>query len=99
MTSRRPITFVSSPRRNRLVLDSWSRPGDLPFWVELERPLSVLPGRPLELKIILDGSVCEVYAGAKVAMSARLYNRHTGQWGVFVNEGVAAFSRSSLSTL
>jgi len=87
------------PRRYRLVLDSWPRPGDVPFWVELERPALLLPGKPVELKVILDGSICEVYADAKVAMSARLYNRHSGQWGVFVNEGYAYFSNARLAAL
>ena len=87
------------PRRNRLVLDSWPRAGDVPFWVELERPLSLIPGRPVELKVVVDGSICEVYANAKVAMSTRIYNRHTGQWGVFVNEGLAHFSNARLAAL
>ncbi len=87
------------PRRNRLVLDSWPRAGDVPFWVELERPLSLIAGKPVELKIVVDGSICEVYANNKVAMSTRMYNRHTGQWGVFVNEGLARFSNSRMAYL
>ena len=87
------------PRRNRLVLDSWPRSGDVPYWVELERPLGLTAGKSLELKIVLDGSICEVYANNKVAMSTRMYNRHTGQWGVFVNEGVARFSNARLAQL
>jgi beta-fructofuranosidase len=87
------------PRRNRLVLDSWPRAGDVPFWVELERPLNLEPGRPVELKLVVDGSICEVYAGGTIAMSTRLYNRHTGRWGVFVNEGEARFSDSRWAAL
>ena len=79
------------PGRNRLVLDSWPRSGDVPFLVELERPISLSAEKPVELKVLLDGSICEVYADAKVAMSCRLYNRYTGTWGVFVNEGIAHF--------
>jgi beta-fructofuranosidase len=85
------------PGRARLVLDSWPRPGDKPFWVELERPLALAPGQPVELKVFVDGSICEVYAAGKIAMSARLYNRHAGKWGLFVNEGNARFRDVRLS--
>jgi beta-fructofuranosidase len=87
------------PRRNRLVLDSWPRAGDVPYWVELERPLDWVPGRPVELKLVADGSIGEVYAGGRIAMSTRLYNRHTGRWGVFVNEGEARFTESKWAAL
>jgi beta-fructofuranosidase len=59
--------------RNRLVLDAWPRPGDVPMMVELERPLGLVPGTPLALEVLLDRTVCEVYAGGTVAMSGRLY--------------------------
>ena len=87
------------PGRQRLVLDSWPRVGDVPFMVELERPLRLVWGNPVELKVILDGTICEVYADSKVAMSARLYNRHSGDWGVFVNEGGAYFTNIRQFTL
>jgi beta-fructofuranosidase len=86
------------PGRNRLVFDSWPRPGDMPFMVELERPLEVAPGQRVTLQLFVDGTVCEVYAAGKIAMSARLYNLAAGQWGVFVNEGTASFDDLSLST-
>jgi beta-fructofuranosidase len=86
------------PGRNRLVFDSWPRPGDMPFMVELERPLEVAPGQRVTLQLFVDGTVCEVYAAGKIAMSARLYNLAAGQWGVFVNEGAASFDDLSLST-
>lgn len=86
------------PGRNRLVFDSWPRPGDVPFMVELERPINLQAGRPVDLKIFVDGSVCVAYANSKIAMSARLYNLPKGQWGVFVNEGAARFRYPSLAT-
>ena len=86
------------PGRQRLVLDSWPRRGDLPFMVELERPLELRPDRPVEMKLFLEGSICEVYAGGKIAMSARLYDHSTGSWGLFVNEGTAHFSGVRLAT-
>jgi len=85
------------PGRNRLVLDRWPRPGDVPHMVELERPLALPAGHPVELEVLLDGTVCEVYAAGQVAMSARLYNLHGGSWGVFVSEGSARFSNVTLA--
>jgi beta-fructofuranosidase len=85
------------PGRNRLVFDSWPRPGDRPFAVELERPLDISAGQPISLQLFVDGSVCVVYAAGRVAMSTRLYDRHSGQWGAFVNEGAGSFEGLRLS--
>jgi beta-fructofuranosidase len=86
------------PGRDRLVFDSWPRAGGTPFMVELERPLKLTPGAPVTLQLFVDGTICEVYAGGKIAMSARLYNHRAGNWGVFVNEGSARFSAVRLTT-
>ena len=61
------------PWRNRLVFDAWPRPGDLPHMAELERPLALTPGTPLTLEVLIDDTVCEIYAAGHLAMSARLY--------------------------
>jgi len=79
------------PGRDRLVFDSWPRPGDIPHMVELERPVALSSRKPVPLKVFVDGTVCEVYAQDTIAMSARLYNLPKGNWGVFVNEGTARF--------
>ena len=68
------------PARNRLVFDSWPRPGDVPFWVELERPIKLAPGRTVDLKVFVDDTVCVVYVANKIAMSTRLYNLKQGSW-------------------
>jgi beta-fructofuranosidase len=85
------------PARSRLVLDSWPRPGDVPFWVELERPIRLEPSRPVDLKVFVDGTVCVVYVANKIALSTRFYNLKQGAWGVFVNEGSARFSNVRIS--
>jgi beta-fructofuranosidase len=85
------------PARHRLVLDCWGRPGDVPYWIELERPLKLEPGRPVDLKVFVDGTVCVAYASNRIAMSTRLYNLKQGSWGVFVNEGVARFRNVRIS--
>jgi beta-fructofuranosidase len=84
------------PAMQRLVFDAWPRPGDVPFMCELERPIRLHPGEPLEIEVLVEGSVCEVYAGGTVAMSARLYNHAQGQWGVFAGEGDVQFSEVSI---
>ena len=50
------------PGRQRLVFNSWPRPGDVPFAVELERPLSMTPGQPVTLQLFVEKSLCVVYA-------------------------------------
>jgi beta-fructofuranosidase len=67
--------------------------------VELERPVSLAPGKPVELKIFVDGTVGAVYANGKAAMSTRMYNLSMGNWGVFVDEGAARFRNLRLSRL
>lgn len=86
------------PGANRMVFDTWPRPGDVPFMVELERPVALAPGKPVELKILVDGTVGVVYANGKMAMSTRMYNLSMGNWGVFVKEGTARFRNLRLST-
>jgi len=84
------------PRRNRLVLDTWPRPGDLSFDVGVERPLNLTSGTSINLKVFVDGTVCVVYADNRVAMNTRLYDLKNGQWGVFVNQGAARFRNSRI---
>jgi beta-fructofuranosidase len=86
------------PRRGRLVFDAWPRPGDRPSMLELERPIAVRPGQPVQLTVYVDGTICEVYLDHQAAMSARMYNHPAGHWGLFVSEGGASFSDVRLST-
>lgn len=86
------------PGHQHLVLDSWPRPGDIPFMVELERRLQLQPDVPITLQVFVDGTLCEIYADGKVALSARLYNLTTGGWGIFVQEGNATFENLQLFT-
>lgn len=85
------------PQRGRLVFDMWPRASDMPFMAELERPVAFVRGKPIDLMIFVDGSVCEVYADHRIALSTRLYNLKTGGWGVFVNEGTAEFHNLACS--
>jgi beta-fructofuranosidase len=84
------------PAMQRMVFDAWPRAGDVPFMCELERPFLLQAGEPIEIEVLVDGAVCEVYAGGTVAMSTRMYDHAQGQWGVFAGEGNVRFSDISL---
>ncbi len=81
------------PTRNRLVFDMWPRAGDVPYMPELERPITVPLDQPVKMKVIVDGTCCEVYVNDQVALSTRLYDLKAGQWGVFASEGKARFEQ------
>ena len=77
------------PAAQRIVVDRWPRPGDQPFM--LERPLTMLPDRPITLRLIIDGTCLVVYADDEVALSCRIYAHRRGALGLFVSEGAACF--------
>ena len=62
----------------------------------LERSLEMDPGQPLELTIVVEGSVAVVYANNEIALSCRTYDQPSGALGLFVNEGSATFADLSL---
>lgn len=78
------------PARNRVVFDRWPRPGDEPFM--LERPVQIATETPVKLQIFRQNTMILVYINGEIALSARAYNPVEGDWGLFVNEGVASFS-------
>jgi len=84
------------PAAQRLVVDRWPRPGDQPFM--LERPLRMVAGEPVRLRLFVDGACLVVYANEEVALSCRLYDHPAGEWGLFVAEGEAAFGQLELAT-
>jgi beta-fructofuranosidase len=85
------------PANRRFVFDRWPRPGDQPFM--LERPLAMDPGGRVDLEVILDGSIVEIYTGNRVAMSTRAYDSGEGNLGLFVSEGSAVFEGTEISVL
>lgn len=87
------------PKMNRLVFDSWPRPGDVPYMSGLERPINLVSGTPYEIKLFVDDTICEVYVNDDIAMSTRMYNHKKGKWGLFVAEGSARFQNARLCTV
>jgi len=86
------------PQRGRLVFDAWPRCAYYPYMVEHERPLHVQAGKPVQVTIYVDGSLCEVYLDQQVAMSARMYDHPEGEWGFFVQDGGVVFTEIRLAT-
>ncbi len=95
------------PRAGRMVFDRWPRArtgdgqwqisGDISHEVELERPVSIMPGRH-RLSVVVDGTACVAYLDERVAMSARMYDRRSGGIGLFVGEGSATFTDARIAT-
>ncbi len=79
------------PERQRIVFDGWLGLWVLPLTSDLERPAELKAGQWIDVKIITDATVCEIYVNDKVALSARMYNLPEGNWGVFTTEGTAEF--------
>ena len=84
------------PANQRMVIDRWPRPGDQPFM--LERPLAMKPGKPVALQVFVEGSCLVVYANHQVALSCRMYDHPGGSLGLFVAEGEASFSGTTIRT-
>ena len=90
------------PQRGVMVFDRWPRraqaglqwqvDGDVPHAVELERAVVLEAGVTHRLEVVVEGSACVTYLDGSVAMSARMYDRPRGDWGLFVTEGTAVFS-------
>ena len=82
------------PNNQRMVIDRWPRAGDQPFM--LERPLALVPGKPVTLRAMVDDTCLVVYADDRVALSCRLYEQRQGSLGLFVADGAAQFSDVSV---
>jgi len=82
------------PGRQRLVLDRWPRPGDGPALGE--RPLTIVPHRPVRLQILISGSCLVAYADGETALSSRMHQYATGALGLFASDGAVTFSDVSV---
>ena len=50
-----------------------------------------------QIVMLVEGTVCEVYAADRVALSLRLYDHPVGAWGAFVQQGAARIAGTRLS--
>lgn len=82
---------------NRMVFDRWPRKklgdeqwqessGDVPFYIELERPVEIIPGKHV-IEVLQEGTLAVIVLDGKTAMSVRMYNRSSGHVGAFVDDG------------
>lgn len=95
------------PRRSRIVLDRWPRSvtgdmqwqvsGDVPFAIELERPCTLSPGDH-SIVVMTDGSSLVAVVDDSVTLSARIYDRDAGHFGLFAGEGAVTFRDLTVRT-
>ncbi|MCC7667236.1 GH32 C-terminal domain-containing protein [Liquorilactobacillus satsumensis] len=86
------------PKRARVVFDRWPRKktgteqwqisGDVPYYVELERPCELLAGKHT-VEILIEGTIMVAVIDKSVSLSARIYDKESGRFGFFVSDGQA----------
>ena len=84
------------PAGRRLVFDRLPHKGEGAFVIE--RPLEISAGRPVKIKVLIDGTCVVVYAGDETALSCRMYDYREGALGLFVSEGEARFEKTTVRT-
>jgi len=95
------------PLRNRLVFDRWPRGrtgdeqwhsrGDVPHAIELERPVTLSPGRHT-LRAQLDHDVLVATVDDEIALSTRIYDLEAGRIGLFATDGGFDLTRLDVAT-
>jgi len=100
-------TLTVEPFAHRAAFRYWRTWGDteliwnIPMWSSpqppVERPLDVQPGKPLNCKIIVMGTILEAFFNDQIAMSARMYNHRKGRLCLFVQNGQARFENLYLA--
>jgi beta-fructofuranosidase len=78
----------------RMVMDRWPRGGDVPFI--LERPLKMVAGKEVHLRLIIAGTCLVIYANDQIALSCRMYEHRQGSLGLFSSEGCSKFKNITI---
>lgn len=73
------------PQENRIALDKWPRGGDIPYFIESQRPFQMVPGQDMEVTLFWDRDLITCYFNGQSAMSFRLYERGGASFGVYSN--------------
>ena len=63
---------------------------------ELDRPVTVTAGEPLQFTILVDHSAVVVYLDDEIALSARMYHRPRGHYGMYADGADAVFNRIAM---
>lgn len=84
------------PAAGRMVFDRWPRratgteqwqvSGDVPHFIELERPAD-LSGPRHRLEILVEGNILVAGLDGQVVLSTRLYDHERGRLGIFATDG------------
>ncbi len=95
------------PQAQRMVLDRWPRKatgteqwqvsGDVPHWIDLERPAGLAPGSH-HLDVVVDGQLLVANLDHRTCLSTRLYDHTGGHVGYFACDGTASVPHMTLST-
>jgi beta-fructofuranosidase len=93
------------PKRGRMVLDRWPRKptgdaqwqisGDVPHFIELERPAD-LTGPAHILEVLIEDDIAVVVLDRQVCLSTRLYDHTHDRLGIFVGDGTAKLREITL---
>ena len=70
----------------------WEIGGDKPYVIETERAVELQTEKAHHLEVLVSGTIAVAYLDGTVAMTFRMYDRASGQLGLFVAEGGATFS-------
>ena len=88
------------PKENRLVFDKWPRDRSEVFnMIELSRNIKLTAGTPVTMELFIEENKGVVYVNDTIAMNFRAYDLAEGNWGVFVQQGNAAFKDINIATL
>lgn len=79
------------PCKNRVVLDKWPRPWDMPYLTGMERPLVLSEGEENRIKIFADDTVGILYVNDEIALNFRMYDNKIGRFGVFAQNAQVEF--------
>ena len=77
------------------MFDRFPRPGDQPFI--FERAVG-FTSQKANLKVILEGTIIEIYVNDRVALSTRGYDAKGKKLGLFVSNGKALFTNMKVAT-
>lgn len=86
------------PGRNRVVFDRSNRYFVDQSFIE-ERPVELKAQVPVELEVVVSGSIVSIHVDNHVALTARGYDLTSGSAGLFVEEGSAKFDNVSITTM
>lgn len=102
-TFSRGYYLMFEPRQQRIELRTGLRMVEqggqmFPYAVEMERPLTLAPGRDYSLELYIQDSIGLLYVDRDLAFGFRMYDRRGQKLGFFVSDGDAAVRDVSIWT-